>query len=104
MGAPRKRLFILLVDRGARDADSGRDPSDATSARCARIRCVPPALIEALTKTLLATDGDLWRVSKALVAAPVSWLPSQAKIKHPSEGMVTSIRAAGFNNGDVRRQ
>ena len=63
----------------------------------------PPALIETLTNTFLATDGDLWQVSKALVAAPESWLPDQAKIKHPSEWMVASIRAAGFNKGDVRR-
>jgi uncharacterized protein (DUF1800 family) len=30
-------------------------------------------------------------------------LPDQAKIKHPSEWMVASIRAAGSNKGDVRR-
>jgi len=63
----------------------------------------PPALIETLTKTFLATDGDLWQVSKALVEAPESWSPDQAKIKHPSEWMVASIRAAGSNSGDVRR-
>jgi uncharacterized protein (DUF1800 family) len=63
----------------------------------------PPALIELLKKTFLDTDGDLLQVSKALVTAPESWSPSQAKIKHPSEWMVAFIRAAGFNKGDVRR-
>jgi uncharacterized protein (DUF1800 family) len=63
----------------------------------------PPALIEMLTKTFIDTDGDLWQVSKALVAAPESWSPDQAKIKHPSEWMVACIRAAGLGNGEVRR-
>jgi uncharacterized protein (DUF1800 family) len=62
----------------------------------------PPALIETLTKTFIDTDGDLWQVSKALVAAPESWSPDQAKIKHPSEWIVASIRAAGRNSGDIR--
>jgi uncharacterized protein (DUF1800 family) len=63
----------------------------------------PPGLIETLQKTFLDTDGDLRQVSKALVTAPESWTPTQAKIKHPSEWMVAWIRAAGFNNGDARR-
>jgi uncharacterized protein (DUF1800 family) len=62
----------------------------------------PPALIELLKKTFLDTDGDLLQVSKALVTAPESWSPVQAKIKHPSEWMVAFIRAAGRNKGDVR--
>ncbi len=63
----------------------------------------PPALVETLTQTFIATDGDLLQVSKALVAAPEAWSPDQVKIKHPSEWLVTAVRAAGFNNGDVRR-
>jgi uncharacterized protein (DUF1800 family) len=63
----------------------------------------PPALVETLKKTFLETDGDLWQVSKALVTAPDSWSPDQAKIKHPSEWMVAYMRAAGFNNADARR-
>ena len=63
----------------------------------------PPALVETLTQTFIATDGDLLQVSKALVAAPEAWSPDQTKIKHPSEWLVTAIRAAGFNSGDVRR-
>jgi uncharacterized protein (DUF1800 family) len=63
----------------------------------------PPALIKTLQKTFLDTDGDLLQVAKALVTAPESWTPTQAKIKRPSEWMVAWIRAAGFNNGDARR-
>jgi uncharacterized protein (DUF1800 family) len=63
----------------------------------------PPALVEVLKKAFLDTDGDLLQVSKALVMAPESWPSTQAKIKHPSEWMVTFIRAAGLNTGDVRR-
>jgi uncharacterized protein (DUF1800 family) len=63
----------------------------------------PPALIEVLTKTFLDTDGDLLQVSKALVMAPESWSSAQSKIKHPSEWMVTYIRAAGLDKGDARR-
>jgi uncharacterized protein (DUF1800 family) len=63
----------------------------------------PPALIATLTRTFLDTDGDLGQVSKALVTAPESWSPTQAKIKHPSEWMVAWIRAAGFNEGNARR-
>jgi uncharacterized protein (DUF1800 family) len=63
----------------------------------------PPALVEVLTKTFLDTDGDLLQVSKALVTAPEAWSPTQAKVKRPSEWMVTFIRAAGLNKGDARR-
>ena len=63
----------------------------------------PPGLIETLQKTFLDTDGDLLQVSKALVTAPESWTPTQAKIKRPSEWMVAWIRAAGFNEGNARR-
>ncbi len=62
----------------------------------------PPALVEALTRTFIETDGDLWQVARVLAAAPESWSPEQAKIKHPAEWMVAYLRAAGLN-GDVRR-
>jgi uncharacterized protein (DUF1800 family) len=61
----------------------------------------PPALVETLRKTFIETDGDLWQVSKALVAAPEAWAPEQAKLKRPNEWIVSYIRAAGFP-GDAR--
>jgi uncharacterized protein (DUF1800 family) len=62
----------------------------------------PPALVETLRQRFVETDGDLWQVSKALVIAPESWAPEQAKIKRPSEWRISYQRAAGFNAGDVR--
>lgn len=63
----------------------------------------PPALVETLRKTFVETDGDLWQVSRALVTAPESWAPEQAKIKRPSEWMMAYLRAEGFNGVEVRR-
>jgi uncharacterized protein (DUF1800 family) len=63
----------------------------------------PSALVELLTTTFLETDGDLRQVSKALVEAPEALSPQRTKIKRPSEWLVACIRAAGFNDGDVRR-
>jgi uncharacterized protein (DUF1800 family) len=59
----------------------------------------PPALVEHLTQRFTETEGDLWQVSKALVAAPESWAPERAKIKRPSEWYVAMRRAAGFLGG-----
>jgi len=42
-------------------------------------------------------------VSRALVAAPEAWAPEQAKIKRPSEWIMSYLRAHGFNGVDVRR-
>src|SRR5215470_16212858 len=59
----------------------------------------PPALVERLTQRFIETEGDLWQVSKALLAAPESWLPERAKIKRPAEWLVAMRRAAGFSGG-----
>jgi len=63
----------------------------------------PPALVETLRQKFVETDGDLWQVSKALVAAPESWSPEQAKLKRPSEWLMAYVRAAAFNATDPRR-
>src|SRR5260370_12662434 len=57
----------------------------------------PPALVETLTRTFLDTDGDLWKVSKALVTAPEAMAPERAKIKRPAESVMSYLRAEGFN-------
>src|SRR5262245_51330964 len=59
----------------------------------------PPALVERLTQRFTETEGDLWEVAKALVAAPESWASERAKIKRPSEWYVAMRRAAGFSGG-----
>jgi uncharacterized protein (DUF1800 family) len=55
----------------------------------------PPTLVETLTKTFLETDGDLWKVSQALVMAPEARSPQQAKYKRPSEWLTSYFRAEG---------
>jgi uncharacterized protein (DUF1800 family) len=62
----------------------------------------PPALVETLTKTFIETDGDLWKLSKALVTAPEAMAPERAKIKRPGEWVMSYLRAEGFNMVDPR--
>jgi uncharacterized protein (DUF1800 family) len=46
----------------------------------------PPQLVETLTRRFLETDGDLKEVTKALLGAPESWAPEQAKISGRANG------------------
>ncbi len=62
----------------------------------------PPALVETLTRTFIETDGDLWKVSKALVTSPEAMAPERAKIKRPTEWVMSYLRAEGFNMVDPR--
>jgi uncharacterized protein (DUF1800 family) len=62
----------------------------------------PPGLVEKLTQRFLDTDGDLKEVAKALVGAPESWSPEQAKIKRPGEWIVAERRATG-TQGQIDR-
>ena len=62
----------------------------------------PTALVDRLTQRFLDTDGDLKEMAKALIAAPESWMPEQAKIKRPGEWIVAALRATG-EPGDIRR-
>jgi uncharacterized protein (DUF1800 family) len=61
----------------------------------------PPALVAKLEQRFNETEGDLYEVSKALVAAPESWSEERVKIKRPSEWVVAYLRAARFT-GDIR--
>ncbi|MBO0739163.1 MAG: DUF1800 family protein [Alphaproteobacteria bacterium] len=62
----------------------------------------PPALVDQLTRCFLDTDGDLKEIAKALINAPESWRPGQAKIKRPGEWIAASLRATGIP-GDIAR-
>src|SRR5215472_14931762 len=62
----------------------------------------PPALVDRLTRRFLDTDGDLKEMAKALITAPESWTPEQAKIKRPAEWIVASLRATGMS-GEIGR-
>jgi uncharacterized protein (DUF1800 family) len=57
---------------------------------------VPPeALVETLARTFLDTQGDLKAVAKALVSSTEAWEAPRAKLKRPSEWVVSMVRAAG---------
>jgi len=62
----------------------------------------PTSLVDRLTQRFLDTDGDLKEVVTALIAAPESWAPEQAKIKRPNEWITAALRATG-EPGDIPR-
>ena len=81
-------------------ADLARHP--ATAAHVARKLArhfvadePPPALVERLAKRFLDTDGDLKEIAKALVEAPETWDEQRAKLKRPSEWLISAWRAIG---------
>jgi len=88
-------------------ADLARHPATAkhVAAKLARhfIADYPSAmLVDRLTQRFLDTDGDLKEVVAALVAAPESWMPEQAKIKRPNDWIVAVLRATG-ESGEIPR-
>jgi uncharacterized protein (DUF1800 family) len=62
----------------------------------------PTVLVDRLTQSFLDTDGDLKEVVAALIAAPESWSPQQAKIKRPNEWIAAALRATG-EQGEIPR-
>jgi uncharacterized protein (DUF1800 family) len=62
----------------------------------------PPELVDLLTGRFLDTDGDLKEVTKALISAPESWAPEQAKVKRPGEWIAAARRATG-TQGQIAR-
>ena len=55
----------------------------------------PPGLVERLSNTYLAADGNLGAVARALIAAPETWASPAVKFKTPYEFLVSSWRATG---------
>jgi uncharacterized protein (DUF1800 family) len=55
----------------------------------------PPALMERLSKRFLDTEGDLKELAKALIEAPETWDEQRAKLKRPSEWLISTWRAIG---------
>ena len=62
----------------------------------------PLALVDALSKRFLDTDGDLKEMAKQLIAAPEAWEASPRKLKRPSDWMVGMLRAADTDLPDIR--
>jgi uncharacterized protein (DUF1800 family) len=63
-----------------------------------------PALVDALTKRYLDTDGDIREVMRTLLKSPQFWDPSTMghKYKTPYDYVMSSVRLAGIPVTDVR--
>lgn len=55
----------------------------------------PPALVEALERSWLASGGDLSVVARTLVASPLAWSPEAEKFKTPYEYVLSGYRVIG---------
>jgi uncharacterized protein (DUF1800 family) len=55
----------------------------------------PPALVERLTKSYLASGGDLPTLYRTLIDSPEPWAPQPVKFKNPWEWSVSALRAVG---------
>jgi uncharacterized protein (DUF1800 family) len=55
----------------------------------------PPALVDHLSRTYLASGGDLPTVYRALIESPEPWAPQPLKFKNPWEWSVSAMRAVG---------
>jgi uncharacterized protein (DUF1800 family) len=53
----------------------------------------PSDLVGHVAKTFEATDGDLAKVSRALVEAPAAWEPPPTKLRNPQEFVAAMLRA-----------
>lgn len=61
----------------------------------------PPPLVTKLAKAFMDSDANLKIVAKALVNADEAWTPARAKLKRPSEWIVSTLRltSAPWNAG-----
>jgi hypothetical protein len=57
----------------------------------------PPALVDRMTQSFLASDGDIKTVLRTMFESPEFWAPAaeRAKVKTPEEFVVSSVRASG---------
>lgn len=55
----------------------------------------PPGMIEAVSKTFTATDGDLAETVKTLVTRDAAWSTPLVKMRSPYELTIAAIRATG---------
>ena len=62
----------------------------------------PPALIDAMAKTFLKTDGDLREVLRTMFKSPQFWAPDsyRARVKTPFEFVASSLRATQADVSD----
>ena len=60
----------------------------------------PRALVDRLASVFRETDGDLGRVTAALVEAPGAWNPERRKVRSPSEFLLAATRLLGLPTGE----
>lgn len=58
----------------------------------------PPALVERLTRSYLASSGDLPTLYRTLIESPEAWAPQPVKFKNPWEWSVSAMRAIGLKS------
>jgi uncharacterized protein (DUF1800 family) len=63
----------------------------------------PPALVDRLARSYLASGGRLDEVAATLIRSPEAWAPAAAKFKTPYEFMISSWRAADTPPTDVQQ-
>ena len=96
------------IDQGrAVLADLANHPATARHVAEKLVRCFvadepPPALVEALAKRFLDTQGDLKEVARALLSSPEAWQAPRSKLKTPAEWIVGALRATGVMPSDIR--
>ncbi|MEI9980559.1 MAG: DUF1800 domain-containing protein [Edaphobacter sp.] len=57
----------------------------------------PPALVDRMAKSFLASDGDIKTVLRTMFDSPEFWSPEayRAKVKTPEEFVISAVRASG---------
>jgi uncharacterized protein (DUF1800 family) len=55
-----------------------------------------PSLVERLADVFLQSQGDLAKLSEALIDAPELWKPELRKVKTPEELLISALRATGL--------
>jgi uncharacterized protein (DUF1800 family) len=62
----------------------------------------PQTLVERISKRFLDTDGDLKEVTKALLESDEAWTAPRAKLKRPSEWIISAMRATGAKEDQAK--
>lgn len=64
----------------------------------------PPALVERMAKSFVASGGDIKTVLRTMFDSPEFWSPEvyRAKVKTPEEFVVSAVRASGADVTDAR--
>jgi uncharacterized protein (DUF1800 family) len=63
----------------------------------------PPALVDRMAQSFLASDGDIKTVLRTMFESPEFWSPAaeRSKVKTPEEFVVSAVRASGATVGSA---